>query len=189
MNSEIVYKALQEKVELAVGFKMKSPRNFTELSQHILTATKQYISPITLKRFFGYVRTNDSRKPYRHTLNVLAQYIGYSDIDVFEDSCFKDSEVESKFILNNNLQTSSLQRGAQVELKWYPDRCVVIQHEGSEMFRVIKSENSKLSVGDTFLCSQIIENEVLILHRLIHEGNPPANYMCGRINGVRFRIL
>lgn len=189
MNSEIVYKALQEKIELAVGFKMKSPRNFDDLSQHILTTTKQYISPITLKRFFGYVKTNNSKKPYRHTLNVLAQYIGYIDIEAFEDNCFKEPEIESKFIPNVNLQVKHLQRGAQVELKWYPDRCVVIQHKGSEMFRVIKCENSKLSVGDTFLCSQIIENEVLILHELIHEGNPPANYMCGRINGVRFKIL
>ncbi|MBQ7946591.1 MAG: hypothetical protein IJ277_00290 [Bacteroidaceae bacterium] len=72
---------------------------------------------------------------------------------------------------------------------WYPDRSVPIEYEGMSLFRVKKSVNSKLSVNDTFFCEQIIDGEPLILRCLIHEKTPPTNYICGRVDGVKYKLL
>ena len=50
-------------------------------------------------------------------------------------------------------------------------------------------ENSKLSVGDTFHAGQIIEGEPLYLQCLVHEGGQPVNYVCGKVGGVKYRLL
>ena len=39
---------------------------------------------------------------------------------------------------------------------------------------------NKLSVGDTFFCSLIIEGQPLYLNQLQHEKTPPAVYICGK---------
>lgn len=84
---------------------------------------------------------------------------------------------------------NSMAVGCIVELMWQPDRTVIIRYEGHDKFTVISSENSKLSVGDTFHIGQIIEGEPLYLRCLIHEGQQPVNYVCGKIGGVRYRLV
>lgn len=189
MTNDEIHKALQEKAEQIAGRKMNVPRDFDYLSIHILDKTKMYIAPITLKRFWGYLGEKNRKKPYRNTLNVLATYAGYTSFEAFEKNCNGVNDVESDFLPNESLLTQSLRKGTRIELKWYPNRCVTISHEGLEMFKVTESINSKLSVGDTFLCGQIIDGEPLTLHCLVHNGASPANYVCGRVNGVKYRIL
>ena len=60
--------------------------------------------------------------------------------------------------------------------------------EGYEVFTVVESVNSKLSAGDTFRCGLIVEGEPMYLSGLIHEGSDPSEYVCGRKNGVKYRI-
>lgn len=76
-----------------------------------------------------------------------------------------------------------------VELMWHPDRVVTVRHEGYEVFTVVESINSKLSVGDTFRCGLIVEGEPMYLAQLKHEGGEPVSYVCGREGGVKFRVL
>ena len=97
--------------------------------------------------------------------------------------------VESDFLTNDSLQVASLEKDTRIELRWYPDRCVTIVYLGMEMFRVVESVNSKLSAGDTFLVSQLIDGEPLILRCLVHEGLDPTNYVCGQVNGVKYRVM
>ncbi len=189
MINDNIHNALRLRVEKVAGRKMKTPRDFDFLSMRIFDATKNHIATITLKRFWGYVGDSVNRTPFRSTLNVLAQYVGYSDIDAFESNFNGENDVESDFLLNECLLTQSLCRGTRVELRWYPDRCVTINYEGLEMFKVVDSSNSKLSVGDTFLCGQIIDGEPLTLRCLVHKNSTPVNYVCGRVNGVKYRIL
>ena len=189
MDKEKIYDALQQKVENVAGCKMKTPRDFDYLSMRIFDKIKVYVSPITLKRFWGYLGEHNRKKPFRSTLNALAQYAGYTDVDAFESDANGGVSVESGFLANDSLLVSLLQKGALVELKWLPNRCVTISYEGLEMFKVVESINSKLSVGDTFLCGQIINGEPLTLRCLVHEGNSPVNYVCGRVNGVNYKIL
>lgn len=189
MTTEEINESLREHVEAVAGEKPGSPRDFNILAMHILDKTGTYISPITLKRFWGYLGKEKEKQkpPYRHTLNLLAKYAGYIDYDEFANN--KEENIESDFLPNDCLQTCNLRRGSRIEIKWRPNRCVTVQHEGMEMFKVIESINSKLSEGDTFIMGQLIDGEPLILNRLVHNGRPPTNYICGRLGGIKFRKL
>ena len=94
----------------------------------------------------------------------------------------------SDFLPNDSLQVSSLQRGDVVEIKWDPGHSVAVQYEGMNLFKVIESVNSKLACGDTFLLGYIIAGEPLFLSCLVHNGNPPINYVCGMVGGVRYTL-
>lgn len=189
MNKGEIYEALQQKVEIVAGRKMSTPRDFDYLSMRILDKTKMYISPITLKRFWGYLGEGHRKKPYRNTLNTLAVFAGYTDIETFTGSQCDTGSASSHIITNPNLQTASLSKGTVIELKWSPDRCVVIRYEGHDMFRVIESANSKLAVGDTFLCYQFIEQQPLYLRCLVHCNGEPTGYVCGQTGGIQYRIV
>lgn len=189
MNQEELYQTLREKAEQVAGRAMSTPRDFDYLSTRIYDKTKAYIAPITLKRFWVYLGGEHRKKPYRSTLNILAQFAGYVSIEAFEEGHVGGSPVESDFLANDSLQVAALEKDARIELRWYPDRCVTVAYLGLEMFRVVESVNSKLSVGDTFMVSQIVDGEPLVLRCLIHEGQAPTNYVCGRVNGVKYRAL
>ena len=189
MNQEELYNILQQKAEQVAGRAMNTPRDFDYLATRIFEKTKGYIAPITLKRFWGYLGDEYRKKPYRSTLNILAQFVGYVSIEAFEESHAGGSMVVSDFLTNDSLQVASLEKDTRIELRWYPDRCVTIVYLGMEMFRVGESVNSKLSAGDTFMVSQLIDGEPLILRCLVHEGLDPTNYVCGQVNGVKYRVL
>ena len=189
MTQDELYHLLQQKAEQVAGRAMSTPRDFDYLSTRIFDKTKGYIAPITLKRFWGYLGDEYRKKPYRSTLNILAQFVGYVSIEAFEESHAGGSQVESDFLTNDSLQVSALEKGARIELRWYPDRCVTAAYLGMEMFKVVESVNSKLSAGDTFMVSQIIDGEPLTLRCLVHEGMEPTNYVCGRVNGVKYRVM
>ncbi len=181
-------KTLRDKVEKVAGRKMNTPRDFDFLSMHILNKTRNYIAPITLKRFWGYLGEKRQTSPFRFTLDTLALYAGYIDWEDFKTN-HNNSTSQSDFLPNESLKTTSLNRGDKIQLTWHPDRLVTISYEGMSMFKVQESINSKLSAGDTFLCDNIIDGEPLHLYCLVHEGNSPTNYVCGCIDGVKFKII
>ncbi len=187
-NTNEIYKKLQEKAELVAGRKMESPRDFDYLSMRILDKTKNYIAPITLKRFWGYLGKKYCAKPYLNTLNTIALYAGYENFNGFSKS-LDDNTTQSDFLPNKCVQISSLRVGDKIQLTWYPDRSVTIQYQGYEMFKTTEVINSKLNVGDTFFIGQIIDGEPLHLRCLVHKGGLPTNYVCGRVNGVKFKLL
>ena len=96
--------------------------------------------------------------------------------------------MESDFLKNHSLATNSLPKGTQIRLMWHPDRMVIIRHEGYEVFTVVESVNSKLSVGDTFRCGHIVEGELMYLAGLVHEGGEPVSYVCGSKDGVKWTL-
>ena len=189
VEMDSIYKALQDKVEIVAGRKMITPRDFDYLSARIFDKTKTYLSPITLKRFWGYLGEEQRKKPYRNTLNTLAIYAGYTSIESFT-GCIDNNGCPSSEILHSpNLQTASLNKGAVIELKWSPGRCVRIIYEGHDMFRVIESQNSKLAAGDTFLCYQFIQQQPLYLRCLVHNNSEPTGYVCGKEGGIHYNVV
>ena len=53
----------------------------------------------------------------------------------------------------------------------------------------MEAENTKLSVGDTFMCDIFIDGEPLYLSNLVHEGRPPMVYVAGKKDGIRFQLI
>lgn len=165
------YETLRKEIERTVERKMATPRDFNHLSKCIFDKTRVYISSITLKRFWGYLGESRKTKPYRYTLNTLAQYAGYHSIEeLYNDS---QRKIESELLTSNSIETASLQKGDKIQLCWHPDRCVTICYEGMDKFRVTESVNSKLSVGDTFLCNQ---NHSICETLYTRETAPPTTY-------------
>ena len=185
---EQMHKILCERIEKRVGRTIRTPRDFDDLSMRIFDNTKTQVSPSTLKRLWGYISSDES-KPRISTLDILAQFVGYTDWESFVKESSAGGVAESDFVLNNHIYVSSMNTGCLMELKWHPDRVVTVRFEGHDMFTVVASENSKLSVGDTFHVGQIIEGEPLYLQCLVHEGGQPVNYVCGKVGGVKYRLL
>ena len=189
MENEETYRVLQEKVEAIAGRKMATPRDFDYLSARIFDGTKTYIAPITLKRFWGYLGEKYRKKPFRSTLDTLATYAGYQDYENLVNSLFNGSDWSCEVQHGHDLQTASLHKGTLIELKWKPDRCVVIKYEGNDKFCIVESKNSKLTVGDTFQCYQFIGHQPLFLRNLVHNNGEPTGYVCGKEGGIKYRII
>lgn len=188
-NIETIYASLRATVEKVIGRKLQTPRDFDYLAFRTFDTTKQYISAMTLKRFWGYLGSQNKHQPRLTTLNILSQMAGYIDWETYYAEIRGTGNTQSAFINRGVLYTNSLEHGTIVQLKWHPNRRLVIRYEGYEEFTVIEVDNSKLSVGDTFCCGQIAEGQALCVGRLIHEGKEYSGYVCGLGKGILYEIL
>lgn len=184
-----IYIKLQKALEKAVGRSMITPRDFEYLSSCIFVTTKENVSSMTLKRFWGYMGEKNKRQLRLSTLNILVQMIGYTDWATYYKDSSANGNIESDFLKNKSLITNSLPKGTIIRLMWHPDRTVTIRHEGYEVFVVMESVNSKLKAGDTFRCGLIVEGEPLYLAQLKHNDNEPVSYVCGMNDGILFKVL
>lgn len=184
------HETLKADIEKIAMRKIAVKRDFEYLSAHIMDRTGAYISPITLRRFWGELAGGKYNvQPRRYTLDVLARYTGNANYEQFVQNIENRSSTESGFIPNEYLITSTLRKGVQLQIAWTPGHHIIAEYLGCEMFCIIESHKSKLSKGDTFQADTMTQGEPLYLNRLIHNGGVPCRYVCGRDNGVRFRII
>lgn len=182
---------LCREVERVTGRRMEASDDFVWLSGQISSRMQKAVSVNTLKRFWGYFEgggKNHEVKPRTSTLDALAQFVGYRDYKMLCRGCEVQDE-DSHRILSRHVNTRTLVPGQLVVFHWLPDRRMKVEHQGKGCFIVVEVENSKLSVGDTFECPLIIENEPLFLGNLIHEGHRPVAYVAGKIDGIRFELV
>lgn len=177
---------LRKKIEAMSGIEPKTPRHFESLAALIFTRTKQKLSSTTLKRLWGYIEKENDSRIRVSTLDILAQFVGYTSWDAFCDVNANDEG--SSFLTTRELRVSNIAVHTIIRLLWEPDRCVSVRYEGSDLFTVIESVNSKLTAGDTFHCSGFVENQPLIMTELNHEDMPPCSYICGKAGGIKFVI-
>lgn len=186
MKEANYYLDLLNAVEHKLGKRLITPRDFKLLSNEVDKLLKKEISVSTIKRLWGYICTDDNYSPHTYTLDTLAEYAGYKDFETF--ILRKQETASSSPINDTHLFCSELLSGDIISLTWLPDRTVEIKFLGQDMFVITKSVNSKLNVGDTFCCGCFIENQPLVLLRLIHDNMPPQNYMCGKEGGIKYEL-
>ena len=181
------YIKLSKAIECKVGKTLQTPADFEWLEEKIEARVKEHISASTLMRIWGYrpgVATRQS------TLDILARFLDFADYVTFCNRPPSNSvEPQSDEVMSNHLRTSDLTTGQQVELTWHPDRRCVVQLRSDGQFEVMEAENTKLSVGDTFMCDIFIDGEPLYLSNLVHEGRPPMVYVAGKKDGIRFQLI
>lgn len=182
------YKALMVAAEKAVGRKMCTPRDFDFLAMRIFDSTHSYMSPTTLKRFWGYLNNSKTYKPRKSSLDLLSIYVGYKDYEAFCSQSSANNDEGSDYVKSPNLYSTSIRVGDIVKLIWDPNRCVKIKFMGDDMFEVVESVNSKLEAGDRFCCSCFINNEPLYLTRLVRNGVVLGAYVCGQKGGIKFLL-
>lgn len=189
-KDNIEYEDIRRMAEEATGREMKTPKDFDLLALRIYDRTRVLLSTSTLKRFWGYTdKSNEKRGDLRRSsLDALAQYVGFTSWDAFCKRTSKSGEEESSnlFYGSKQLTTKSLTPGDKLTVMWNPDRRIVIRYSGNDVFIVLASENSKLSVGDTFKCHVFVENQPLVLVDLVHGEHAPCGYICGKLGGIRF---
>jgi hypothetical protein len=81
--------------------------------------------------------------------------------------------------------------GEKIRISWYPERQVVLRHEGDgDLFTVVVAENSKLEPGMTLHCESFTEKEPL-LFKNVKGGTltETCDYLCGKIGGIQYEIV
>ena len=177
---------LCKEIELALGQKIQTPKDFNFLRERIYARLHVLISRTTLMRIWGYL--DEKVEPRRGTLDILARFLGYSDWN--ERNALLPKDQQSSPVMSRRLSVAkTLIRGERLQLTWQPDRICDIEYLGDLQFRVIASEKTRLKEGDTFECSLIIEGEPLYLDSLKQGNKQSIAYVCGKKSGVNFEYI
>lgn len=188
---------LRQRVERFLGKAMNSKRDFDTLSMEIFKHRKVLLSPSTLRRFWGY-QEQGAHTASPTTLDTLSRLLGYAGWKAFVEATCSSTMSQNELPVTDGsemLQTGKtilvddLTVNTRVVVCWLPDRMVTLEFLGGEVFRVIKSENSKLQVGDTFHCKQLTEGMPLCCESLIRTDCVLMNYVGGKNGGITFNVL
>ena len=77
----MITSTIKNRIEYQFGKKIRYPKDCFALANEISKVCKENISPATLMRLFGLTKNNS--QPRLFTLDVIAQYCGYSTWDDF----------------------------------------------------------------------------------------------------------
>ena len=166
---------LRHRIELSINRKVKTPTDFDYLSGAVWEQLHETISTSTLKRLWGYV--DGASRTRNSTLNLLSRFIGYGDWDDFLKELDNENDVQSEMILTQHIESQHLKEGDMIEVGWQPNRHCLFRYMGNRTFVVEKASNSKLRVGNTFMCSLFVFGEPLYIENLIQEGHPPIAFV------------
>lgn len=173
-------------LEQSLGRKPHTPRDFDAFSEIISNATGETISASTLKRLWGYRKTEG--RPFTSTLDILARFLLYRDFSNFlasEASIGGGRNAKQEhFIATPCIISSDLSIGQLLQIRWWPNCHVVIRHEGYSRFTVVEATNTILSADDTFRCQVFINSEPLYLYDLTHNCRTQLLYVLGTIDGI-----
>ena len=188
MKDKEIIALLRERIEEVSKRPMSTPSDFEWLSKK-LNEMGEGVSPTTLKRCWDYLEPEVT--PRLQTLNILSRYLGYANYGHFVEAQGKlNEDPVSEPVLGTTLSPAKeLAINERVMLTWQPGRVCVIRYLGNEQFVVERSERTRLQPGNTFFCGLIIEGEQLYLNNLIMEGRQPTCYVCGKLNGVHFKVI
>ena len=146
------------------------------------------VSTSPLKRLYDYV--GDEHKPRMTTLNALSRYIGHPDFSGFVAWLKTSPCYNSSFFNADQLMSSDLRCGDEVEIGWRPNRMVRLEYLGNSRYTVIESRNSKMLFGDVFVTGCFIAEQPLYLPFLERYGERTPPFVAGRNGGLSIvRIL
>ena len=188
IDAEALQKLLTT-VETVVGHKMATPRDFNGLCAMMSSRMGVMISSSTLKRVWGYVPSDNV--PSLHTLNILARFCGYKDLEDFRkmgtniDALLPSSPVEGETL---NVLTE-LKKGDRVRIYWQPGRVCEVEYNGSLHFEVKYTEEMHLRLGDTFLASLLVTGYPLMIEVQSAETNTITPYVCGKNGGIWYEVI
>ena len=174
-------RSLIVEIEKRANRMMSTHRYFVWLSEQMLKATAEYVSPTTLKRVWGH--QCDYCHPSRYTLNLLSRFLGYADYSNFMTDT--PTDIETSSLKTPCFMTTNLSLNDELCLSWSPDRSIIVRFTGSDdRFEVVAAQNSKLCAGDTFTCQAFIEGEVCCLNNVFHNSAGPFVCLIGKQGGI-----
>ena len=165
----------------AAGCEAKSPADFYTLMYFIESRTRETIGLTTVKRIWQYGGLNS--KPRQSTLNAMARSIGYRNYDDF-CSHYGECTPSSDIVLGESVKVSDLTTGQELMLRWNPGREITAEYLGNNTFRILASQGSKLSVGDTFQAAFFALGHAALLANVIHGDSSWPLYEIGQQGGL-----
>ena len=81
---EVDYENLKSHIFLRYGKSIKYYYECELVSQHIQECTKEYISPQTLRRILGFIKSETN--PSRRTLDLISNYCGYNNFSELNEN-------------------------------------------------------------------------------------------------------
>lgn len=184
-----IYQKLCKDIEAATKQRYRTPKDFDRLRERIFGRLQVYVSSTTLKRMWGYL--GEDVTPRLSTLNILSQFLGYQDWEDYLERSDLEKDGESNPIMSRRISVGTdLVEGDIVMVTWQPDRELEMVYLGNMMFRIERSENSRLTAGTTFRCGVIIHGEPLFLDNVCVPGlkSPAPAYVCGKRSGVHYEL-
>lgn len=179
--------ALRRDVEDKEGYALSTHLDFVALTEKIETQLREHISPTTLERVWGY-STRHYDTVSRHTLDVLARYVGADGWDDYVCRLRSMSGRESEEFSGDILNVSSLAVGSRLLIGWQPDRLCEIRYLGDCRFIVERVENSSaLHAGDSFSCMQFQLGQEMYMDHFQRADSPTsenARYAVGQSHGL-----
>lgn len=170
-------------VENKFNFRTRTTSDFECLSEAIYNSRNTHISPSTLKRLWGYVKYR--YVPRESTLDILANYVGFSSYNVFCEKNGAIMESASLFISNKQLDSLCMECGTVIAVCWDPDRYVEFEKITDLCYRVAVSKNSKLKAGDNCCISSFIDGHSLLVTNIIRDDVKLKAYIAGKHKGIR----
>jgi len=179
---------LRQLVEESADHTIATSNDFIFLSGEIQGRLKENLSVSTLKRLWGYVEGYTSVRP--STLDILARFTGFPDWETFvSDYCEVESVQSSHRVVGESLFAKDLSVGDNVEIRWNPNRRLLLNYLGGNIFTITESENAKLKAGDRFLCQRFILNQPLFVDVLSDDGQTAVFVMGNKGGLTRLTLL
>ena len=178
INSPEIYE-LRLRIEASIKRKIQTPADFDFLRGIIWERTHEQISTSTLKRLWGYVDGVDTAR--NSTLNVLSKSLGYNNWDDFVNKLKLENQTNSDLVLSKSVASCDT-----LSIAWQPNRVCQLSYLGNDTFKIIKAENSKLKVGDTFRCGLFILGEPVYINELRQNNGTgePKLFVIGNKSGL-----
>ena len=173
--------------EQRFGRKVFTPSDFNSMLRDIEKNTHEKISLSTLKRIWGYVKSD--HEPSFTILSILARYNGYSDFSDFEHSLDSRDGSDSEFFMGKTVLSTNLTAGNRVKLGWDNNKHCTLQLIQGDLYRVVESVNIKLSVDDVLQCPLFCLGRPFIAFNIRRaEGIMPV-YTAALNNGLKTIIV
>ena len=166
----------------AVERQMNRASDFVFLQAYIFERTRENIGLNTLKRIWNYGNTPVT--PRSFTLDTLAKSVGYRNFEDMKLFYGDEGADASDKILGKVVSSSELRPGDHVTLCWDPGRRCTVEYLGSNAYRVVSSERTKLKPGNTFQTAFFATGSPLILSNLVQDDSFAPLYEIGRKTGV-----
>ena len=185
---------LRNDIRELAGFQDKtlSPGDFDLLEQNIKKKLQQSaINAKTLKRLFGYDRTNEESFIRLYTLDVLSRYLDYENWNAYLEHLHLLEGGGSGDFKGEEINAEDLSIGDTFQIAWQPNRKSTLKYLGNQKFEITETENSKWQVGDTFLCKHFMMGKPLYVDNLTDKDGvlKSAMYVVGEKGGISFLSL
>lgn len=144
------------------------------------------IGETTVKRMLGLVGENSPerrRTPHVSTMDLLAKWLGYDNYKSLLRE-IGEQNYASEFTSIEMIDVRELGEGTQQQIKYDPDRVIVMTYLGNCIFMVNESINSRLHKGDRIKVYYLVLGERMIVKERIRAERSLGGYYCGKDGGL-----